>query len=137
MMFNNMSVDFDHTILDTESAGTKGFDVHVSIPDSMRIDDTVDNGFDYVLHYYGVRESNCLKQLYMYYELNDTSETDNLYKAMKDVMNNRYGSPYETHESKGKEYGVTWHDSKDMLRIDLTNGDDCLTVSLEIIDFPF
>lgn len=137
MMFNNMSVNFNHTVLDTESSGTTGFDAHVSIPDSMRIDDTVNNGFDYVLHYYGTKDSNCLQQLFMYIELNDTSETDNLYEAVKDVMNDRYGSPYDTHTANGKEFGVTWHDSKGMLSINLTNGDDCLAVALELIDFPF
>ncbi len=138
MMYNYMSVDFSHTILDVESSGTSGFSAHVNIPSAERISGVKhDEDFDYVLHYYGTQSSNCLWQLYMYLETEDSADAEPLYEAVKAVMNGRYGSPEETFDKDGEEMAVIWYNDNDTLQISIMVNEGAVVITLEIVDFPF
>lgn len=134
MMFNHMSNTFSHEVLDKLEWKKSGFSAYVKIPDSERIEGLVPQEHDYVLHYYGDRKSNCLTQLYMYFEPENEDDVDDLYDAINDYYTDIYGVPYEVHESKGKEFGRTWHDEKELVSINTTIFGNCMAISLELLD---
>ena len=134
IMFNHISSEFYHEILNSEESGKSGFKAYVKIPDSERIEGLVPAEHDYVLNYYGDRQSNCLTQLYMYFEPSNKDDIDALYDAINAHYLEIYGVPYEIHNSKGKEFGRTWHDEKEMVSISTTVDDNCMAVCLELLD---
>ncbi len=134
IMFNHISSAFYHEILNSEDSGKNRFSAYVKISDSERVEGLVPQKHDYVLHYYGDSESNCLTQFFMYFEPSNKGDANALYNAINDHYADIYGTPYEIHRSQGNEFGRTWHDEKEVVGISTTIDDGRIAISLELLD---